>query len=161
MKRLIAIRHGKSSWDYDCRDKERPLKQRGIDDARLIGNYLDSMSFQPDAVWSSPAIRALSTAVLLTEHFGYPHDSLDIVDALYTFNASAQLEVVKSCSDKHASLCIFSHNNGLTELVNRLGSETFENIPTTGVVMIEFPVDSWKDIEKGTTTFHIFAKDLK
>ncbi|GAH24763.1 unnamed protein product, partial [marine sediment metagenome] len=34
MKTLYIVRHAKSSWEYDgIKDIDRPLKQRGIEDA--------------------------------------------------------------------------------------------------------------------------------
>ncbi len=62
MKRLIAVRHGKSSWQHDVRDHDRPLKKRGITDGHLIGAAFKNLAYQPDEIWSSTAARALQTA---------------------------------------------------------------------------------------------------
>ena len=40
MKELILIRHAKSSWKYNVIDHERPLTDRGLEDAMLVSNYL-------------------------------------------------------------------------------------------------------------------------
>ena len=41
MKTLYIVRHAKSSWEYEgIKDIDRPLKQRGINDAYLISNVL-------------------------------------------------------------------------------------------------------------------------
>ena len=45
MKKLTLIRHGKSTWEYQVRDHDRVLKERGIQDAHLIGSYLKKNSF--------------------------------------------------------------------------------------------------------------------
>jgi len=37
----------------------------------------------------------------------------------------------------------------------------FENVPTTGVVIIEFNVDNWQQVNKGQTTKNLFPKHLK
>ncbi|WP_255084614.1 hypothetical protein [Zhouia amylolytica] len=37
----------------------------------------------------------------------------------------------------------------------------FNNIPTAGLVVLKFDVDSWKDIDKGTTELLIIPKKLR
>ena len=36
MKTVIFVRHGKSSWEYRVSDQDRPLQERGINDAHLV-----------------------------------------------------------------------------------------------------------------------------
>ena len=38
------MRHGKSSWELNVSDKDRPLNQRGIDDAQKMGAYLQNQT---------------------------------------------------------------------------------------------------------------------
>lgn len=160
MKKLIIVRHGKSSWEFDVRDHDRPLIQKGIDDAHSIGNALKELNAAPDLILSSTAARALQTATILTEFVDYQLNKLKIKRELYTFDWSEQLAVVKNVDSDINTCMIVSHNHGLTELAGIIGSEHFSNIPTTGVVMIEFPVDDWTQIEKGKTTFNLFPKNI-
>jgi phosphohistidine phosphatase len=161
MKRLITVRHGKSSWAHDVRDHDRPLNQRGIDDGHLIGKAFKKTSYRPDLIWSSTAARALQTATLVCEYIDYELEKLKLKRALYTFSDRDQLGVVRSCDDEVETLMIFSHNDGLTELANAHGSERFNNVPTTGLVIMEFDVDRWQNIDKGETVTHIFPKHFK
>ena len=49
-KRLILMRHAKSSWDApNLIDKERALNERGRDSAVKIGNWLRENDYLPDA----------------------------------------------------------------------------------------------------------------
>ncbi|WP_124981289.1 SixA phosphatase family protein [Nonlabens xiamenensis] len=161
MKRLIVIRHGKSSWELDVRDHDRVLAQRGIDDGHLIGEHLSTMGLVPDLIWSSTAARALQTATLVTEYLDYQLSKLRLNRSLYTFDAHSLASVVRSCDDDVNTLMIFSHNHGITEMVNAMGSERFDNVPTTGVVVLEFSVDQWSAVERGTTQFHVFPKEIR
>lgn len=36
MKEIIFVRHGKSSWEFDVIDRDRPLAARGVKDAKLV-----------------------------------------------------------------------------------------------------------------------------
>lgn len=161
MKRLILIRHGKSSWELNVRDHDRVLLQRGIDDAHLIGATLKEINLSVDAIWSSTAARALQTATIISEYIDYALTKFELKRALYTFDSNELIQEIKSCPDHIENLVLFSHNHGLTEAANQLGSEYFENVPTTGVVIIEFASNEWLDINKGKTIAHFFPKQLK
>lgn len=161
MKKLIVIRHGKSTWEQQVRDHDRVLTQRGIEDAHLIGNALKTAQITPDAVWTSTAARAMQTATLVTEYIDYPLSTLKLKRDLYTFNAQELLEVISTCDNSVETLIIFSHNNGITDLVNLLGTSIFDNVPTAGVVAIDFETNTWKSLENGMTKFHIFPKLIR
>jgi phosphohistidine phosphatase len=51
---------------------------------------------------------------------------------------------------------IFGHNPGLTEFVNNLVNEDFDNIPTTGVVCCNLNVKRWKDVKWGCGVMEFF-----
>ncbi len=159
-KQLILVRHGKSSWEFDVRDHDRPLKQKGIDDAHDIGAALKEFAHHPELILSSTAARALQTATILTEYIDYDLKRLQLKRQLYTFDHIEQLQVIKNLDDTINSCMLVSHNHGLTELACLLGSERFDNIPTTGVVMIEFDNSPWAALENGVTTFNLFPKNL-
>ncbi|MFT6096760.1 MAG: phosphohistidine phosphatase [Nonlabens sp.] len=161
MKQLIIIRHGKSTWDLPVRDYDRVLTQRGIDDAHLIGKALRKIDLIPDAIWSSTAARALQTAIIVTEYVDYNFKNLKLKRDLYTFDSNDLLKIIATCDDNLNSLIIFSHNHGITDLVNQLGSTKFDNVPTSGVVAIDFDSNSWSALLKGTTKFHLFPKQIK
>ncbi|QJP34983.1 histidine phosphatase family protein [Nonlabens sp. Ci31] len=161
MKRLIVIRHGKSTWELQVRDHDRVLTQRGIDDAHLIGEALKDLNVDPDQIWTSTAARALQTATLVSEYFNYSLSKLELKRELYTFSSDELIHVISNAEDAIETLVIFSHNNGITDLVNDLGSTRFDNVPTTGVVAIDFDSNSWSCLGKGITKFHLFPKLLK
>ena len=49
----------------------------------------------------------------------------------------------------------------MTILVNSLGDKKTDNLPTTGLCVIDFQVDSWKDIRKGKTILTLLPKNLR
>ena len=56
---------------------------------------------------------------------------------------------------------VFGHNPAMTGLVNDLGDKEFDNIPTTGLVVIDFDSQSWSDLGKGKTLLNLFPKNLR
>ena len=72
MAQLLLMRHAKSDWAADTGiDFDRPLNQRGVRSARLMGRLLTGLGLRPDLVLSSPAVRAITTARLASEAGGW------------------------------------------------------------------------------------------
>ncbi|MBC8754721.1 histidine phosphatase family protein [Kordia sp. YSTF-M3] len=161
MKTLLIVRHAKSSWEYPVDDKDRTLKLRGIKDAHLVANYIADKIDPPDVIYSSIANRALHTCAIFTRCLNYPFDKVVIKEDMYDFGGSGLVETVKSCDDEVDTLMVFGHNHAITAVSNTYGSTLFDNVPTSGVVVIQFDTNSWKTINAGTTILKVFPKDLK
>lgn len=161
MKKLILVRHGKSSWNEDLPDDERPLKKRAYKDADLVINAFSGFKNDRLTIWSSYAVRALTTANIFKDKLSIPDSRFEVKNDLYTFNGSQLLKVIESCSDEIDALMVFGHNPAMTSVVNRLGDQDFDNIPTTGLSMIEFETDSWKSLKHGKTLLYLFPKNLR
>lgn len=79
MKTIYIVRHAKSSWAYEgVEDIDRPLKERGINDAHLVSKLLAKKIEKPDVFISSVANRALHTSVIFCRNFNYPLSNLQI-----------------------------------------------------------------------------------
>jgi phosphohistidine phosphatase len=55
---------------------------------------------------------------------------------------------------------IFGHNSAITDFVNKFGDFFIENVPTSGLVVIEFETDFWKNITKGKIKKVILPKEI-
>lgn len=161
MKELILIRHGKSSWEYDVSDKDRPLSERGVRDAQLVAAALRPDFAVPDAIYSSPANRALHTCTILMRELGLPWSLLELSDGLYDFSGSSVKQFVRSLDDGLQRVLIFGHNHAFTLVANAWGTRHTDNVPTTGCVHLQFDNTSWKDITHGKTLRMLFPKHLK
>ncbi len=157
MKTLYIVRHAKSSWDApDLNDLDRPLNDRGEKDAPRMGKRLKERNVTPGAVYSSPAVRAFSTAKLIVDAIGSPSHSIHIKRALYHADAESLLRVVHAANDNADSIMIVGHNPGLTEFANDLLNEFIDNIPTAGVVAAQLKINSWKNAVMGCGTLLFF-----
>ena len=161
MKKLTLIRHAKSSWEGNFRDFDRPLSKRGFTDLSNMSFKVVEFGSIPDLVLSSPANRALTTAKSFVEKLDIEEDNFILKDGLYDFSGQMLIEVIKAVSDKVDYLMIFGHNHSITHFVNRYGSIPIENVPTCGMVTIEFSINDWKNIEKGMTVKTLFPKSLR
>jgi phosphohistidine phosphatase len=161
MKQLILIRHGKSSWKYSVGDQDRPLLERGINDGHLIGDKFKNEAPEIDAVFSSPANRALHTCMIVLRKMNFPLAKCRITKALYDFTGESVMNFVQGLDNDLNTVLIFGHNNAFTDVANELGSKAINNVPTTGLVHLKFDTDSWTEIDKGTTVRTLFPKQLK
>lgn len=161
MKTLVLIRHGKSSWDNNLKDIFRPLKSRAYKDIELVSKEIQSELTEDFKFVSSPAVRAHDTAKFYFEKLGLNIEKLELYSELYTFDSEELKEFIYGLPDDVDKLVIFGHNPALTTVASQIGSIFFGNIPTSGVVKIEFENSTWKNCENGKTVLHLFPKNLR
>lgn len=153
MKTLYIVRHAKSSWDMaGLSDFDRPLNERGKNDAPHMGKRLKKRNIKPDLLLTSPAKRAWSTSKRIAEELGYSREKIKTDRALYHADEQQLLSVIKEVNDKYKTLMIFGHNPGLTDFVNLLRDDRkiIDNLPTCGVVSITFNILHWREIKFGS-----------
>ncbi len=163
MKTLIIIRHGKSSWEHpELKDHLRPLNQRGVNNAFSVADELIRLGIKPSFFLTSPAVRALDTAIIIATKMDYPLDKIATEANIYDASVSELLEVISEIGNEHETVLFFGHNPGFTGLINRLQSETIFNLPTCGVFAVEFPMDNWEKVTstKGQKLFSLVPKEL-
>jgi phosphohistidine phosphatase len=159
MKRIILFRHGKSNWNFSVNDAERDLEKTGKERTKKSAEELRKKTdFEIDAWFSSPAKRARKTAEITGKYF--ENNEIKINDSLYTFSFFDLLKEIKKLDGKLKTVIVFGHNEAFTEFVNRMGSEYLDNLPTSGVAVIEFDSENWNAIEKGETKLIIKPKNL-
>ncbi len=161
MKTLIIVRHAKSSWKYDVSDINRPLKSVGITDAALVFNKFKTSGHNPEVIFSSPAKRAFETCKIFIDKTGFSYTKAQISDQLYDFGGNKVADFIKLLDNNYNDVMIFGHNHALTAIVNTYGDKDIDNLPTSGLVVIKFKINSWKDIERGKTELIIFPRHLK
>ena len=161
MKKLVLVRHAKSSWEHDVTDHQRPLKKRGFKDADMVSNSFKKKSLTADFLISSDAIRAKTTAEIFISNLNIDESIVRFIHDLYDFSGKSLLRVIKSCDDTINTLMVFGHNNALTDFVNTFGDKYIDNVPTSGLVIIEFNIDNWKGLKPGKTSYTLFPRDLK
>jgi len=149
MKRLLICRHAKSSWkDRSVNDFDRPLNKRGKHDAPIIGQRLRIHGLVPDLIFSSPAQRALITALTYAQELGYPQEKIATNQSQYAASVARLLTLIQETEASVVTLMMVGHNPESTMLANFLSGLRIENIPTSGVVALEFAIQSWKEIQE-------------
>lgn len=158
MKSLYLVRHAKSSWgDFTLPDFDRPLNERGKKDAPMMAQRLLKDNISIDVFISSPAKRALKTCRVFCNEYARAEKEIIEINELYHASVDTFYKVVTAIPDNYESAAIFSHNPGITDFVNSLGTEVkIDNMPTCAVFGITLNADSWSDFEKGNKKFVLF-----
>lgn len=147
LKVLHIVRHAKSSWDFDgIADIDRTLKSKGIRSAYEIARKLKLSNQLPERIVTSPANRALHTAVIFARVFEFPLKDIEISSLLYESSLEKILEYLKATPDSCGSMMMFGHNPDVSDLAGNFVRSLVGDIPTAGVVSLVFKVDRWKEI---------------
>ena len=162
MKNLFIIRHAKSSWDNtDMSDFERPLNKRGKRDAPFMGKLLSKKKIKVDAIISSPALRALSTAEIFAEQMEFPVKDIIKEEGIYESGIKELEDIVRKLSNEYSTVMLFGHNPTLTSFSNHIGNKCLDNLPTCAIVGIEFDINNWKEVERGKGKTFLFEYPKK
>jgi phosphohistidine phosphatase len=156
-KTLFILRHAKSSWaEIGMDDINRSLKSSGIDDARALAKILKSDLSDLEIVLSSPANRAIHTAILFCQTVGLPLEKLEINDKIYEAHINEIKQIISKISDSISSAMIVGHNPTFTYFANEFLASPIDNLPTCGIVKVVFEVDTWRDIGRGRVVSSYF-----
>ncbi len=162
MKQVVLVRHAKAvPWGYED-DFYRDLTQRGREDAARVGSRLKSMGIQPGLFVSSPARRALETALAFAAVFGYPAEDIEEDPALYPgYAPHGFLEMLRGLSGEHDTLFVFGHNPAMEEYAHSLSDRFYGEVPTCSAIVIRFEADHWglAEMHGGRLAGHFTPKD--
>jgi phosphohistidine phosphatase len=160
---LYLIRHAKSSWDNPAlRDFQRPLNQRGQNDAPRMARMLAAEGVRPDLIVTSPARRALTTAQFFAAEMQVPDADFVQNEDIYEASEQQIFRIVSALPDAARVVLLFGHNPTFTDVANCFTEDYIPNVPTCGVVRIESTADSWRSFYEGNSkvTACFFPKEV-
>lgn len=169
MRRLVLMRHAKSSWDDpDMDDRDRPLSPRGRLAAVLMGAWLAEVGLVPDAALISDSRRTVETWERL-RHGGGFEAPVEARAALYMADPDAQLAALRSAPEGARVLLMLGHEPGTGAFLRRLADGTegagcrraYEKFPTGSIAVLEFD-GAWAEAAYRAARFVRFTtpKDL-
>lgn len=170
MRRLILLRHAKTERaSLTGRDHDRRLDERGLLDAPAMGRYLQQHDLLPGLTLVSSAMRTQQTWERVASQFVLRAESATL-DDLYGASATELLGLARAANgrpadDKLQSLMIIAHNPGLHEFALDLTSaqqhpsepELQDNLPTSGLVVIDFAIEDWNELMPGRGVLERFV----
>lgn len=175
MRRVMLLRHAKSSWDpMDLDDIDRPLAVRGRLSAPLLGRYIHRQKLEPDLVLCSSAIRARQTWELISAEWDQTNAAkrpqLEMRSSFYLARPAALMSALQRIDDEVVSVMIIGHNPGMEQFALQVvGAEKThafrkmqKKFPTAALAVIGFAVESWSALTFGSGKLFCFIrpKDL-
>ncbi|PIB23923.1 hypothetical protein BFP76_01315 [Amylibacter kogurei] len=166
MKRLILMRHAKSSWDnLRLTDHDRTLNERGRTDCPMMAAWLVAKGYTPTEVICSTASRCMETweAVGMAAQFDPP---VRYEKSLYHATAERLMtQLQKGTTD---TVMLLAHNPGIGDFAARLvklapNHPKFMYYPTAAITVIDFDTPDWASVGFGTGTAVDFVtpRDLR
>lgn len=147
MKTIYFIRHAKSDWEHsNLADIDRPLNDRGFRDAPYMANFLKEKITNIDAIVTSPANRAYTTASFFADAFLIDRGNMVVQSQIYMASRMTILSLITTFPDHWNKVLLFGHNPTMTELANLFGNneDWIDNIPTCGISQVEAGIQTWK-----------------
>lgn len=154
---LMILRHGKSDWNTNDTDFDRPITDRGKRGAQRIGVWLAKNGLKPDAVISSPAKRARLTAEKMMKAMGETDRYVIYDKRIYEATLNDLLDVLSSISKETKRVILVGHNPGLEQLLIYLCHkkitipEDGKLLPTATLAYLSLPCE-WRKIKKNSAT---------
>jgi phosphohistidine phosphatase len=137
-------------------DFERPLNDRGKEDAPKMAHRLKNKNINIDIFVSSPAKRAKKTAKIFMKEFGADEENLLLIPSLYEASVNDFYSVVEDLDNENKTVALFSHNPGITDFINSLDCSPVYNMPTCGVFALEIETKSWSEFRQAEKKFLFF-----
>jgi phosphohistidine phosphatase len=149
-KRTLYVgRHAKSSWDFPAwSDIDRPLAERGLRNAYDMAQRMKYRGEEPWRIISSPANRAMHTAMIYARELRIPMSRFFLNEGLYMSGEDYIMKIISEIDESEESVMIFGHNPDFTYFANNFLKDKINNIPTSGVVKLVFDASDWKEIHR-------------
>ena len=158
---LYLVRHAKSDWDNNFNDHDRPLNERGLNDAPNMGKYLAqhlNPSQLPQYIICSTAKRAHTTAQLIAQQLGYPPEQIATDPLLYDFSLASGniVATLQNLPNQYQTAMMVGHNSAFSQLVACFSNTRYFDRPTCVVVQILLPITQWSDIKQGIGSLEMY-----
>lgn len=159
MKTLFACRHAKALPPEGIQsDYDRALSERGIRDARAMGDSWKELGIHLDAVLSSPSRRTMMTAAEVASLVGFPLDKVQTNERWYLAGEESWLKAVQQIDEEAEVAALFGHNPGIHYFSEQLAIEDglFPGFRTMEVAQFEIDVTYWGEVSWGSARLVAF-----
>ena len=142
-RRLIMMRHAKSSWSSDApTDHARPLNKRGRRSARVMGLALPSRGWRPDKVVLSDSVRTQETLRGLAFDAGV---EVELDPALYHGGIDAVRAAIARQSSAN-TLMLLGHEPGWSEAIEWLTGVEIELKTADAALIVARDAPNWAEV---------------
>lgn len=146
MKKLLLIRHAKAG-SHDMNDFDRPLTDRGLQEAAMIAGKLKQAELVPEYIITSPALRTQTTADIFAAVLSVTNRADD--KRIYEANTHDLLKIIDHLPDEYSFIALVGHNPGISQVLYELTGEMRDMSPADAA-LIGFDFDEWEMVHTDT-----------
>jgi phosphohistidine phosphatase len=160
MKTILLMRHAKAEPAVPGQsDFDRPLADRGTDDARRMGRAIAKLGLVPDTIVASPAARARQTAEVAARAMGFV-DDIRFEGELYDAFGEAWLQAMRALPAAAESVLVVAHSPGIAEAAALLSGAPARaiDVPTAGLIALVQELSRWKELDEGEASLRWFLR---
>ena len=132
---LLRHAHAGDPMKWNGPDDVRPLSEKGRLQAERLGGFLAAAGFQPDAILSSPKLRALDTARLVATPLGLP---VRVDDALAGLVNLESLEALLTAAGNPVRPLLVGHDPDFSDLAAAMTG--IEDLPVRKGALVRIDV---------------------
>ncbi|WP_369388407.1 histidine phosphatase family protein [Streptomyces sp. CG1] len=154
-RKIVLLRHAKADWGQEA-DHERPLAERGRQDAPVAGRKLADTGIAFDLALCSTAVRTRETWKLAVQELPQRPKTV-YEERVYEASLGELIALLNETPDDVRNLVLIGHNPGVHALADALAGEADGDVlawmnrsgfPTSAYAMLTFE-GSWKSVEHG------------
>ncbi|GAB2737716.1 SixA phosphatase family protein [Streptomyces bullii] len=157
-RKIVLFRHAKADWPQ-VSDHERPLAERGRQDAAAAGLKLTDTGIPFDLALCSTAVRTRETWKLAVQEFPQRPKTV-YEERIYEASPGELIAVLNETPDDAQNVLLIGHNPGVHGLAEILAAsaegDARERMNRRGFPAAAFAVlsftGSWKTLEPGVAT---------
>ena len=151
MLTLNLIRHAKTQQISPTgKDYDRELLDKGVSQANVLGNYLQTHHISLGKIICSSAVRTQQTKSIICQHLTERCNS-ELSKELYDAFYNEMLHIIGSLGKNETVVTIVGHNEGISQLASYLSGESI-HLRTSEMISLAIPFDSWDYLSQGTAS---------
>ena len=150
MKTLYLLRHAHAELkERSYSDFDRPLDERGQQEAEAVATYIKEKKLTFDFVMCSAALRTRETLEPLRAVVGT--EAIEVSESFYNSPEDLILKHLQKISNEWKSVLYIGHNPGIAFTALKF-AKTFPDVLMQGVnpatlIGFHFPFDQWVDLD--------------
>lgn len=164
---LLIMRHGKADSGSGQPDHERRLADRGVTQAQLVGEYLDSQNVHPARVLVSDAVRTVQTWEAAVSKMPGFDGVVTFHEDIYTGGIGELLGLLRDLGDEQGVVMVVGHEPTMAALIALLADDDSDpgsvaqariGMPTGGMGVLSGGLEHWSDLGEDALTLHTVVR---
>jgi phosphohistidine phosphatase len=148
MLTLNLIRHAKTKQTSPTGDDyDRELLDKGISQANVLGNYLQTHHISLGKIVCSSAVRTQQTKSIICQHLT-ERCNFELTKELYDASHYEMIRVIADYGKNEPIVTLVGHNEGISQLASYLSGEIIP-LRTSEIVSLAIPFESWDYLSEG------------